>query len=482
MKRRAWLLYVSGGLTALLAFLFVSDLRHGWFFNLLAVSSPVAIVLAVRMWKPEPRGAWYLFALGQALFVAGDVITYNYDRFFGTELPFPSVGDVLYLSVYPCLVAGILILVRRRSPGRDRESLIDSLIIAIGVGVISWVFLMAPTAKDTDSTLLQKIVSMGYPFMDLVLLTVIVRLVIGPGRRGLSFYLMPVAALSLFLTDFVYSYISVQGLVYDQSGYLEAGWGLFYLLWGAAALHESQRHLGGRAPEQDLRITRRRLVLVGTAALIPQCVRAIQLLRDQATDLWVITISTTCLFILVAVRMSGLVRKLELSFGRENALRTAGASFVTATNREGIYAAVMEAVSALAAPGHSRLLVETESSASGSFTVAATSDIRSSLVGKVVDLPEPYLASLRRHRAGRGPMPELVDRLALPTATMSVLAIPLFVRGRLNALLIVGSEKPLAKSTADGLQALSSQVALALESAALTEDLVRQKSEARFAS
>jgi hypothetical protein len=165
-----------------------------------------------------------LFALGQMLFVAGDVITYNYDKIFGTDLPFPSIGDVLYLSVYPCLIAGILLLVRRRSPGRDRESLIDSLIVAIGVGVISWVFLMGPIATDSASTLVQKLVSCGYPFMDLVLLTVVTRLVIGPGRRGFAFYSMPAAVVALFITDFVYSYISIQGIVYDQAGYLEVGW------------------------------------------------------------------------------------------------------------------------------------------------------------------------------------------------------------------------------------------------------------------
>ena len=95
---------------ALLAYLFVPGFRQGWFFNLIAVSSPIAIVCAVRMWKPEAKAPWYLFALGQALFVAGDVITYNYDKFFGSALPFPSIGDVADLSVYPCLIAGILML------------------------------------------------------------------------------------------------------------------------------------------------------------------------------------------------------------------------------------------------------------------------------------------------------------------------------------------------------------------------------------
>ena len=95
---------------------------------------------------------WYLFALGQTFFVIGDVITYNYDRFFGTELPFPSIGDVFYLSVYPCLIVGILLLIRRRNPGGDRESVIDSLIVAIGVSTVSWVFLLSPLAGGESTT------------------------------------------------------------------------------------------------------------------------------------------------------------------------------------------------------------------------------------------------------------------------------------------------------------------------------------------
>jgi len=485
MKRRAWLLYLFGGVATLLAFLFVPGMRQGWLFNAIALSSPVAIVIAVRMWKPEVRTPWYLFALGLSFFVAGDVITYNYDTFFGTELPFPSIGDVAYLSVYPCLIAGILLLVRRRNPGRDRESVIDSLIVAIGVGVVSWVFLMAPTAADSAATLGQKLVSMGYPFMDLILLTVVVRLVIGGGRRGMSFYLLPAAALALFITDFVYSYISVQGLVYDQSGYLEAGWGTFYLLWGAAALHPSMRHLSDRAPDQEIRVTRRRLLLLGAASLVPQAIRAIQLLREEATDLWVITISTTTLFILVVTRMAGLVHKLELSFGREKALRTAGASLVTATNREGIYTSAMEAVRTLAGQGDARLLARSDTDQQDVFTVVAASEGREDVVGRSVDMmlsEETRRALLERRSHTTALVSELERSLELDTNTTSVLTVPLFLKGELNALLVVAAPDRLPKSTSDGLEALFSQVALALESVALTEDLVRRQSEARFSS
>ena len=488
MKRRIWLIYLCGGFLMLGAWELLPALKIGVVFNLIALSSPIAILIAVRMWDPEHKAPWYLFALGQTFFVAGDVITYNYDKFFGTDLPFPSIGDALYLAVYPCLIAGILMLVRRRNPGKDREGFIDSLVVAVGIGTISWVFLMSPIAHDFGSTVIQRLVSMSYPFMDLMLLTVVVRLAMGAGKRAPAFYAMAGAAVALFATDFVYSYISVKGIVYNQSGYLEFGWGAFYLLWGAAALHPSMRSLSERAPDQEVRLTRGRLFVLGAASLTAQFVRVVQLLRhEQVTDLWVITLSTMALFILVVARMSGLVHKIELSFGREKALRTAGASLVTATNRESIYGATMDAMGTLVIDGAARLLAHVEPSEPGHFTVVATSDGSDEVLGSGVSLDsltEHKRELLLAHRSTQTPLleGELGGTLAFGGEQAAVFATPLFMKGELNALLVVASPKTLPKSTCDSLEALASQVALALDSAALTEDLLRRQSEARFSS
>jgi diguanylate cyclase (GGDEF)-like protein/PAS domain S-box-containing protein len=483
MRRRAWLIYLSAGVATLLAYQYLPGLRQGWVFNLIALSSPVAIVIAVRRVPPEEATPWYLFALGQTFFVAGDVITYHYELFFMRRLPFPSSADALYLSVYPCLIAGILMLVRRRSPGRDRESVIDSLIVAIGVGVVSWAFLMAPSAQDANASFVQRLVSVAYPFMDLFLLTAVVRMVIGPGRRGLAFYLLPAGALFLFLTDFASSYLSVRGVVYDRSGILELGSGLFYLLWGAAALHDSRGHLADPAPEHAVRVTRLRLMVLGAALLIPQAVREIQEVRGQDADLWMITISTTCLFVLAISRMAGLVDKLKRSGRRELALRTAAAALATATNRDEIHAATMRSVAMLVPEGSARLLVR-EDDDGRSFAIIAASDGPVGLLGAVVDVHPDEMGEedLRSGRVVQRPMPRLQRSLRLPITSESILALPLVSRDEPSALLVASTQEPLPRTVADGLETLASQVSLALESAALTEGVHRRQSEARFAS
>jgi diguanylate cyclase (GGDEF)-like protein/PAS domain S-box-containing protein len=197
---------------------------------------------------------------------------------------------------------------------------------------------------------------------------------------------------------------------------------------------------------------------------------------------------TMALFIVVAVRMSRLVRKLELSLLREKALRSAGASLVTATNRQSIYCATIEAARALVGDGALvRLLVSLESDEPGELTVVAASEGDAGMVGARLgldQLPPEAREQLLEQRtvdvvASDG---ELARLLHLPGNAQSVLVVPLFMKEELEALLVVASESAVPGSARDGIQALCLQVALALESATLTEDLVRQQSEARFSS
>ncbi|MBI2238929.1 MAG: PAS domain-containing protein, partial [Actinobacteria bacterium] len=307
MRRKGWLAYVLVGTVVLTAFLFVHSIRVGPLFNVVGLSAPVAIILAVRMYRPAQRLPWYLVAVGQVLFVGGDVITYNYDRFFGTDPPFPSIGDLFYLSVYPFLVAGILLLVRRRSPGGDRNSLIDSLIVGIGVGTISWVFLIAPYAHDPTLTLVQKLVAMGYPAMDLILFTMAVWLAVGAGKRPAAFYLMVASVVVLFVTDSIYGWIVLRGGYDNTTGYLEGGWGLFYLLWGAAALHPSMALLDEPAPGYEPKQPRRRLFILAGASLMAPAVNFTNAIRGQAVDVPVVSAAGAALFALVLLRLNRLM-------------------------------------------------------------------------------------------------------------------------------------------------------------------------------
>src|SRR5881396_3410938 len=153
-----------------------------------------------------------------------------------------------------------------------------------------------------------KLVSIAYPLMDLMILTAAIRLAVGTGTRPTAFYLMALSIVALFVTDSVYSWISVHGIVYDNTtGYLEGGWALFYVLWGAAALHRSMRQLETPTPEREVKNPRLRLYLLAGASLMAPAVELFQALRGEQVDVPVLAGCSAVLFILVIARLQGLM-------------------------------------------------------------------------------------------------------------------------------------------------------------------------------
>ncbi|MBI2238972.1 MAG: PAS domain-containing protein [Actinobacteria bacterium] len=331
MERRLWRWYLMGGVGLTLLYLFGPGWANiGSVFNAIGASAPLAILMSTRVYRPDRRAPWLLFALGQALFVGGDVIAYNYQRFFDAPLPYPAISDVFYLSVYPCLIAGLLLLIRRPDPGRDRSSLIDSLIIAVGAGVLSWVFLMAPYVHDPSLTLLQKMISVAYPLMDLLLLAVVARLAVGSGRRQPAFYLLVASVVCLLATDAAYGWIllNVEG-GYVPGGLLDGGWAIFYLLWGAAALHPSVRSLSEPEARQESQHDRARLAFLAVTALMTPAVLVIRTALRQPVDAYVIAIGSAVLFLLVLARVADLMVNISEHKRTETLLREAESRYRT---------------------------------------------------------------------------------------------------------------------------------------------------------
>ena len=480
MKQRAWLLYPCVAAAATAVYYLTG--HNSYLFNVIGLSSPILILTAIFVHKPEAKLPWLLFALGQFLFITGDVLAYNYDKIFGTDLPFPAISDVAYLLVYPCLVAGALALLHLRAPRRDIGALIDSAMIAIGVGTLSWVLLISPYAHDDTLTGLQKLVSMGYPIMDLMVLTVAVRLAVSRGRRTAAFHLMLLAVAALLVTDAIYGWALLNGGYTPGSGWLEIGWISFYVLFGAAALHPSMRTVSHQQAEQsEVVVTPGRLALLGAASLLAPLAQATQALRHQPLDLPVVLAATITLFVLAIVRMAGFVRDQQLSSQRERALREAGEALETATSRQGIYQATTSAVVSLAGEdAQVRLFVDRDSV---DLAVSAGGTRLPAYEDRVAELNDGQREEIL---GGRSLSVDLraasADGAARDTGSTLEYLSPIFVREQLSCVIAVATTSALNASTTASIDALSSQVALALESAVLTEELLTRQSEARFAS
>jgi diguanylate cyclase (GGDEF)-like protein/PAS domain S-box-containing protein len=475
-KLSVWHVYLMWGLAVTLLYLLVPPFKgNGWMMPLLSMSSAVAIVVGTRMHRPGARRAWQLMALGQFLFACGDAYTYSYPALTHHEVPFPSIGDGIYLALYPALFGGMLLIARRRNPSGERATLIDSLILTIGLGVISWAVLISPYVHDTSQGLVARLVSIAYPTMDILLLAGALRLAVDAGRRAPSFYLLATSIVSLLATDFVYSLFLLRG-TYNGQWWLDAGWISYYLCWGAAALHPSMRSLEEPAPEREVKLSRSRLVVLTIASLIAPATQVL-VGGAQGIDMRVMIASSSSLFLLVVARMAVLVRQQERSVERERALRAAGLALVAASARDQIAAAALGAARTLAGPGFAvRLYLLTEErlelidehgrSEQRSLSPATTQRT-------LVAASGPALAEL--------PIDALTE-MGVAATSRAVHVIGLEVRDESRGALVAAGPTPMSSSQLAALQALATSVSLALESTSLTEDIHRRESEARFSS
>ncbi len=315
-----WQGYLAFGAVGMFLYLLVPPLKgNAALFNTLGLTSWIAVIVGIRRNKPRYALPWWLFVVGLCLYWMGDVYTYSYPQYIlHAEVPFPSVGDAIYLSVYVALMLGLLLLVRKRNPERNRNTLIDAAILTLGLSLISWVLLIAPYLHDPTMGLLPKLVSVAYPLGDIILLAAAIRLLLDSGRRRPSFYLLSASIVTLLVTDFVYGVMTLDNAYHHQL-LLDLGWFSYQLLWGAAALHPSmvalQEPVEGR--QEGAKLTPLRLALLTGASLVaPVCIFLKELHRGDL-DLMVIICASMVLFGFVVMRMVGLVRQQERSAERE---------------------------------------------------------------------------------------------------------------------------------------------------------------------
>ena len=360
------------------------------------------------MHRPKARLAWGLLLAGQLLYVAGDTYTYTYPELLGGTVGFPSAGDAIYLTLYPVLFCGLFLLVKRRSPKRDRAVLIDSLILTVGFALLSWIFLVAPNMHLSGLSPLAKGVSVAYPLGDVLLLAAAIRLAVDAGKRAPAFYLLVASIVSLLATDCAYNYALLVDGYHHQLTY-DIGWIAYLVFWGSAALHPSMRTLEEPGQTSRNRLSRVRLAQLALACLIAPAIHFTQDIHNG--DVLVVIGASAGLFLLVVARMAGLVRDEERATGRELALRRAGVALVAAAGNDSVAEAVVAATREVVGPGaRVRLLLTTKDE----IELVASSDPRAgytieseaagwlqAMIGRVASVPVATLPASRPYSARR---------------------------------------------------------------------------------
>jgi diguanylate cyclase (GGDEF)-like protein/PAS domain S-box-containing protein len=307
MMAKAWKLYLVFGLVAALTYSVMSpEVSKLVAWPAIGWSSVIAILVGVRHNRPSARAPWYLLALGLAMFIAGDDL-YSFRNYVQhAEALFPSYVDILYLSIYPLFFAGLARMVHHRSAGRDRSGLVDAIVITAGIGLVAWVFLIAPYVRNTDLSMVERLVSIAYPLGDIALLAIAVRLAFGGGRRPAAFWWLAGSIVPLLVADALYGHLNLAGTWHEHNP-IDVGWIAFYVGWGIAALHPSMKELT-TATAVRRPVGAWRLLFVGSAVLVPPAVLFVEQARGTVSDAAAIAVVGAVMFVLVMIRIAGLAR------------------------------------------------------------------------------------------------------------------------------------------------------------------------------
>src|SRR5215208_2479622 len=183
------------------------------------------------------RWAPVLLGLGILSWVFGQAIFTYYEWVLGQPPPLPSIADLGYLSVYPFLLLGILLLPARPIPVASRTRIaFDGLMIMTAAVTFSWYFILGPVMQQGTETTLAKAVSSAYPLADIVLIACLIILASRPEEHTL---LPAVSLLALGLTlivvaDSNFAYWSLHD-AYATGTIPDVGWSLGYMLVGLGA-------------------------------------------------------------------------------------------------------------------------------------------------------------------------------------------------------------------------------------------------------
>jgi signal transduction histidine kinase len=302
-------LYFAVGLAAIGVYFLLpwNSLGQSLLYDLVGISSAVAILVGTRRHRPALSVPWYLFAAGMLAFAVGDILFTSYARIWHHDPPVPSVADVFYLGGYPLLAIGLVLLVLRMLSKDRRIGLIDAALLTVAFGVCHWIFVMNPIlASSSDQA--GKLVALSYPAMDVLLLAALVFLALTPARRAVSYRYLSASVVLLLVADEIYS---ISPTSFAGTSWLDAGWLLSYVLWGAGALSPSMRDLSEPKSVRGSRLTTMRLLILWLAIGTVPVVLIVERLAHRRIDAVALAIGSSALSGLVLLRLAGLVRSFD---------------------------------------------------------------------------------------------------------------------------------------------------------------------------
>jgi diguanylate cyclase (GGDEF)-like protein/PAS domain S-box-containing protein len=421
----------------------------------------VAVTLRSKPADPLPG---LLLAAGTALLSAAHAVAL-------VDGSSPSYADVPGLLAYPALAAAVTAFQRDRVR-RDRDSLLDALVVTVAAAQVGWLVVLEPVLSDSSEQLATTVLTGAYALCYL--------LVIGVGAR-LGFALLGSGDVAgrLLLGGLLVGVAAEVTAAVTGVDALAIGWLAGFALLLLAVRHPAMAQ-PRRPPDGSARLVTvwRFVVLLALACLVSPFLVLTHATQGGVTQAAVVLGSSVFLFTLALLRIVSLLSQLRRTLHREHVLREATGSLVGAASRAGVRdAALAAALELVDLPGN-RAGRAWRIDGDPGGTVAQASDDED--VATFLDAAE--LAAFPDPDEGIGllPGPSLLHAtLGVPSAhTLVLVALP--ARGAAREAAVVSVEHAPSTRTVAALRALAATMHLALERLDVGEIMVERRSERRL--
>lgn len=209
----------------------IADVSWTW----CALFAAISCALAAQRAEGEERRVWRWLAAGCTSFLLGQLVWDYYELWRRVRPPYPSLADIGYLGIYPCLMVAVqdlLHLQPNRKP--DPDVALDAGLVTFTAAALAYEFLLAPVLQS-GGRILAIITSIAWACGGVAVLWVILRQMVR--RRGFPIGtagLLTAGLVVFCATNPLYARRALLG-TFAPGGILDLGWNAGLLLIAAAA-------------------------------------------------------------------------------------------------------------------------------------------------------------------------------------------------------------------------------------------------------
>ncbi|HEV2749638.1 MAG TPA: histidine kinase dimerization/phospho-acceptor domain-containing protein, partial [Gemmatimonadales bacterium] len=243
----------------------IADVSWTW----AALYGAVCCAIAARRHPaPDQRRAWQWMGAGCGLFLAGQLVRDFYELVARAPLPYPSLADAGYLSVYVCFLVAVTKLVGAEPRRRfDAGLLIDTVLVTLTAAALAYEFLLKPFF-ETGSRLSPLLTSIAWSVGGIAVLWAILVETVRHTRVQTRTIGVVSALAVLCVTNAVYAMATLRG-TFHPGGLVDLGWDAGLLLLASAAALAPARSSAAEAgaPAVSGHVARVTAVVIGLAGI-----------------------------------------------------------------------------------------------------------------------------------------------------------------------------------------------------------------------